>query len=678
MERDDRSGARRATPEADALKRYAAARSSDTGLYAVAGAAALTAASFAMAPLMALAIFAPAFMAEAGERALLRRLAVLPDRVLRRPRPRREATLLALLNSLTSATCILALTALGGFAAAPVAAAIALMISLHAAMVHDAAPRLHVLRQCACAVALVGSAALAAWPLPAPWPQAQPAPAGAGVAAVLSAALVTAAASVIYLRLRFRALRRRRDFEALRAARRQAEANSEELVQVMSAAERASLHDPLTGLPNRRFLERRIHEIQQEAARAPMIGPQLPEHSAALLLVDLDGFKGINDTMGHDAGDQVLRHVAGLLRRNVRETDFVARLGGDEFVILCDAGGPEVVAARIIAKVREPIAYGDQTCRVGASVGLAISQPAEANLSDLLTRADLALYAAKGSGRGRAAAFSHSLRQEAVQRRRRADDVLRGLEQDEFEPWYQPQFDARTGQIAGVEAVARWRHPSRGLLAPADFMGSAEEVGVIADLDGCILARALEDRAALVEAGGTPPRISINLGARSLRDARFAEQVSAAALPGGALAFEIRDAPDEGARWSLDLLADLGVEFDIDDFGAGPASVATLIALRPRRVKIDRRFVAPKLETPQREAVVRGIVDLARSLDVEVVAQGVEELADGERLADMGVAVLQGHAYAAPMPWQALTERADIGRGVVDPAAHEGYRRASS
>ena len=178
-------------------------------------------------------------------------------------------------------------------------------------------------------------------------------------------------------------------------------------------------------------------------------------------------------------------------------------------------------------------------------------------------------------------------------------------------------------------------------------------------------------------AGGEPPRISINLGAQSLRESRFADQVAAADLPRGALAFEIVDAPDEPARWSLDLLEDLGVELEIDDFGAGPASVATLIALRPKRVKIDRRFVAPLLDGPKREAVVRGIVDLARSLEVEVVAQGVETPQDGARMAEMGVAVLQGHAYAAPMSWRALGDLPALAGGLVDPEPHAGYRRAS-
>ncbi|MEM1313072.1 MAG: EAL domain-containing protein [Pseudomonadota bacterium] len=677
MLEQDEPRAAPARADGDALKRYAAARSRDTGLYALAAAATLIAGCWAMEPSLALALFVPAMVVESAERLFLHRLSHLPERLLRRPRFARRAAAVGVFSTLVFTVCILALPVLGGPAAGPVAVASALAISLHAAMVHDAAPRLHVARQVAYAGALVGAVAIAAARLPAgPAPWFGDAP-GAGTGAVIAAGVVAGVSFAIYMRLRARALRRRRDFDALRVARRQAEDRTAELASVISAAEHASLHDPLTGLPNRRYLERRVDEARAQARRLPRIGPALPQDSVALLLIDLDGFKSINDTLGHDAGDHVLRHVADLLSDNVRDTDFVARLGGDEFVILCDAGGPEVVAARIIAKAAEPMRFGDQECRVGASVGLAISQPREAMLSDLLTRADLALYAAKGSGRGRAAAFSDSLREQAVLRRRRGDDLLRGLEQDEFTPWYQPQFDAATGALAAVEAVARWRHPERGLLPPSEFLHVAQEVGVLADLDSRILARALADRAKHVMAGRTPPRISINLSGQSLREARFADQIAAAGLPKGALALEIVDAPDEAARWSLDRLEDLGVELEIDDFGAGPVSVATLIALQPRRVKIDRRFVAPLLDGPRREAVVRGIVELAGGLDVEVVAQGVESVEDGAKLADMGVAVLQGHAYAAPMPWRVLAERADGLAADIDPPARAGYTRAS-
>ena len=282
--------------------------------------------------------------------------------------------------------------------------------------------------------------------------------------------------------------------ESLKQANMLTEARNMELEAAKARIEFNALHDSLTGLPNRRFLDdvlaSHIERFQSHGERA------------GLLHIDLDRFKQINDTLGHAAGDAMLIHAAKVLKSNLRECDFVARVGGDEFVVLCKVeGGDEStcneqlakLADRIIEQMHQPVPYHGHECRFGVSIGIASDLDSVADPRRLLVNADLALYRAKSRGRNRYQFFNEALQAEIVTTKRIADDILSGLERNEFVAYYQPQFDAATHAIVGVEALARWNHPTEGLLAPASFMKIAEELNVVATIDRMILEQTLKN-----------------------------------------------------------------------------------------------------------------------------------------------------------------------------------------
>ena len=588
---------------------------------------------------------------DAAERTTLRRLQHAPPHRLADAAAARRAFAAGALNALAISVGLWLIWRDGGDDARPVVTAMLFCQAVYGALAYAPHPALNLLRQGALITAL---GAIELGTLAARWPDLGPATLGDLGSGAMTAVML----GIIFVHMHAQTQRRDRALRELREARREAERRSRTLEQVRDSAEQAALHDALTGLPNRRYLERRMADL------AASDDPEAPAE-LAMLLIDLDRFKGINDTLGHDAGDAVLRRMADILRDSVREGDFVARLGGDEFVVLLpsdpDGRAADSLARRLIAAARAPVPYGDQLCRFGASVGLARAPRSEARLDTLLVRADIALYRAKARGRGRAERFSEALQAEVVAARRLGDDILRGLEAGEFAPFHQPVLHAADGTVAAVEAVARWRHPERGLLGPGAFLEAAAETGALAEIDRAILARALADRAGWAAAGLAPPPLSVNVSAARLADPDLAEEVAAARLPPGALIFELGDAAgaaaaDERVRWTLDRLTGLGVELEVDDFGVGPISVAALAALGARRIKVDRRFVAPLTEAPERRALVAALVDLARSLGLGVVAEGVETEAQAEILRAMGCERLQGYAFAPPMSADRLAD----------------------
>ncbi|WP_085032376.1 bifunctional diguanylate cyclase/phosphodiesterase [Ensifer aridi] len=434
----------------------------------------------------------------------------------------------------------------------------------------------------------------------------------------------------------------------LSEAKRLAEAHSAELETARHRMEFNALHDPLTGLPNRRFLD----QILADRVRKFDAGARL-----SIFHIDLDRFKQINDTMGHAAGDEILRHAAGLLRSNARESDFVARIGGDEFVIIRAGGSSEedtALASRIIEAMSSPVRYKDQECRIGVSIGIAAQTAAADELSQILVNADIALYEAKRRGRNRHETFTGALKTAVFQTKQTADEILRGLEQNEFVAYFQPQFSPKSLDIIGVEALARWDHPTKGLIGPHAFLKTAEDINVVAAIDQKILEQALFQICRWEANGIHIPKVSVNLSYSRLRDEGLVARLEQMSIPKGRLSFELLesisfDENDVTVMSNIRRIKELGIDIEIDDFGTGYASILSLLKLTPRRLKIDRQLVLPILDSPAERRLVESIIDIGTSLGIEVIAEGVETLDHGHILKELECHGLQGYAFARPM-----------------------------
>ncbi|MBW8298265.1 MAG: EAL domain-containing protein [Hydrogenophaga sp.] len=436
----------------------------------------------------------------------------------------------------------------------------------------------------------------------------------------------------------------------LERAKTLAEARNRDLEKAKERIEHIALHDHLTDLPNRRYLDELLEQLSGDDRQN---GGGL-----AILHIDLDRFKQINDTLGHSAGDAMLRHAARILRENVREGDFVARIGGDEFVFVARFDGKRhqlsALADRLINELRKPVAYEGQDCRFGASIGIACDAKGRTDPRQLLLNADIALYHAKNSGRGRYAYFSLDRSDRMKDSRRLADEILRGLERDEFLPYYQFQFDANTLDVVGAETLARWRHPERGILTPGTFLTAAEEIGAVADIDGLILEKALADLKRWTAQGVNVPKISVNVSSRRLHDPALKHKLNALTFEAGTVSFELLesiflDENDEQAMENLRHLRKLGIELEIDDFGTGHASIVSLLRLSPKTLKIDRELVQKVADSRARRNLVGSIIDIGRSLGIRVVAEGVETAGHVRVLRSLGCDVLQGYGLAVPM-----------------------------
>jgi diguanylate cyclase (GGDEF)-like protein len=421
--------------------------------------------------------------------------------------------------------------------------------------------------------------------------------------------------------------------------------------------EYTALHDFLTKLPNRRYLQRVLDE---HAIRCAQTGTGI-----VLLHVDLDRFKQINDTMGHIAGDAMLLRTVGIIKGCLRDDDFIARTGGDEFVIVC-TGEPDVesftsLAQRMIDGVREPAEYDGHECRFGISVGIASAFGSEVDGRRLLVNADIALYRAKRLGGNRAALFTEALQLQIINDKRTADEIMRGLERGEFVPFFQPQFDARTFELVGIETLARWRNPSRGYLAPSEFLSIAEELGVVSTIDRLIFEQGLSQFNRWRESGLRVPRLSANVSLRRLQDEGLLEGLRKLNIQPGTVSFELLetiylDERDDHFSTIINRIRALGVEIEIDDFGTGYASILSLIKLRPNRLKIDRQLVMPIVRSPAQRHLIQSIVDIGASLKIDIVAEGVETMDHAQVLRDLGCNTLQGYAFAKPMEACELTE----------------------
>jgi len=438
--------------------------------------------------------------------------------------------------------------------------------------------------------------------------------------------------------------------EHLKAAKEQADAKNVELEQAKVRIEHNALHDPLTGLGNRRMLDDELTEIAGLS--------ELVDVRAAILHIDLDRFKQINDTLGHAAGDALLVHASKVLHASTRKGDIVARIGGDEFVVVVtnttDEAYLSTLARRIITLMQQPVEYEGHLCRFGVSIGIALAEGRSIDTAKLLVNADIALYRAKALGRNRHEFFTEALQAEIISNKRIADDILAGIENNEFVPYYQPQIDAGTLKLAGAEALIRWNHPRDGLLAPDRFLKIAEDLNVMATLDRIVLEKALLDCARWAAQGLVMPKISVNVSARRLRDESLVESLTGLSIQPGQIAFELvesifLDESDDVVLANLARIKALGIDIEIDDFGTGHTSIVSLLKLKPKRLKIDRQLVAPILSSHNEQALVRSIIEIGRSLGIEIVAEGVETMQHAEMLGLLGCDLLQGYAFAKPL-----------------------------
>jgi len=413
-------------------------------------------------------------------------------------------------------------------------------------------------------------------------------------------------------------------------------------------------HDELTGIPNRAYFHRAFEHALATTQRYGL--------RCALMLVDLDRFKNINDTIGHEAGDQLLKQVAARLRACLRDSDVIARLGGDEFVILMmqDASSVEsvnAVALKILEATSRPLVIDDQEFLITASIGISTYPHDGSDMQTLLKNSDVAMYRAKESGKNGFQYFSPEMNVHTRERLSIESALRRGLERKEFTVHFQPKVRVSTRTVAGMEALVRWRNPKKGLMQPSEFIPIAEETGIVVQIGDWVLQEACRQAQLLRESGHVSLRVSVNLSVRQLFDQGFAQRVAnilkQTGFPEESLELEItesmvmRDA--ERAVKLLRALRDTGVRLAIDDFGTGYSSLAYLKRFPIGCVKIDRSFIRDLPDDRDDASITRGIIAMAHNMKLDVVAEGVETPEQLEFLHAYGCDEIQGFLFSEPL-----------------------------
>lgn len=428
-----------------------------------------------------------------------------------------------------------------------------------------------------------------------------------------------------------------------------------ELIDARNSMAFIAVHDGLTGLHNRTFLTDHFETLIKGAHRR--------RERLAVIQLDLDRFKQINDTLGHAAGDYVLVVTAQRMRDSCRASDLCARLGGDEFVmILNGAGGTEdinMLARRILEQINEPIMFQGTTILPGASAGIAVYPIDADNAADLLVHADLALYSAKKLGGGSFSFFSEELRRELDYRKQLEHDIRVAISENAFQVYFQPQVSLTNGAISGIEALVRWKHAERGMISPGEFIPVAEKCGFMPEIGRIVFAKAIEQAAEWDRAGIAFGRLAVNVSGTELREPDFDRFLFAtlekAGLSADKLSLEIVESvilDDEktGIAAKLRHIRAAGVHLELDDFGTGYASLSHVNPNEIDRLKIDRRFVQNINENGDNTKIVRAITELARGLGISIVAEGAETEAELDSLMAIGCDQVQGYSIAFPMP----------------------------
>jgi len=421
--------------------------------------------------------------------------------------------------------------------------------------------------------------------------------------------------------------------------------------------ERLAHYDSLTGLSNRHRFQKQLEKALKEITKD---GKQL-----TLLNIDLDRFKEVNDTLGHSFGDALLRIVADRLRKSVRPIDLVARFGGDEFCVLLQPSenlpDVELIAKRIIKSIQKPYLIENHTVYVGASVGISVAPGDAKTAEDLLKYGDLAMYRSKTMGRGEAVWFKCEMQEELLKKRRIENEMRDALASEQFVVFYQPIIDARDQRVVCCEALLRWRHPKRGFIPPPEFIPVAEETGLIVELGKWVLQQACRDALSWP----SHVRVAVNLSPRQFQQADVTDMVratlSAACFPPDRLEIEITETilmqDTQATARKIETLNTMGVRLSLDDFGTGYSSLSYLNRFPVKKVKIDHSFTKQLIDSPKTRAIVGAIAQLARDLDIEVVAEGVETNSQLATLASKNVFLIQGFLFSQPRPLNEIAPR---------------------
>lgn len=427
-------------------------------------------------------------------------------------------------------------------------------------------------------------------------------------------------------------------------------------------------HDPLTDLPNRLLFDDRFKQAIKKARRR--------QESCLLLFLDLDGFKMVNDTLGHPQGDELLRIVAGRLRGVLRASDTVARLGGDEFVVLASGTRVEYageLAGKILQSLRVPVTLAGDQITVSGSIGIAIYPEDGSDPNQLMRAADIAMYSAKAKGRDSYQFYSGEMAEQTSERLLIEQGLRRAIDERQLLLYYQPQIDLASQQVVGVEALIRWRHPVHGLIPPARFIPVAEDCGLIDVIGHWVLREACREIRGQLDHKGQQLRLSVNASAREFMHSDFLASVqkvlAETGFPASQLEIEITESTLQVIERSveiIDRLKALGISVSIDDFGTGYSSLSVLRDLPIDRIKIDRSFIKDLPVDMGGISILEAIVALANSLHMEIVVEGIECAEQADILHRLGCAVGQGYLFSRPEPIDALIEQLRNRRTVLD------------
>lgn len=418
----------------------------------------------------------------------------------------------------------------------------------------------------------------------------------------------------------------------------------------------AATHDHLTKLLNRRGFEAAINdEVFADAS------------SHGLAYVDLDSFKNINDTLGHEIGDFVLKVVANRLREVARPEDITARIGGDEFVIVRrGAQEPELeeLGLQVVDRLGQPVRYKNHICRFGVCVGVAAGTRDSLASKKLLRNADLALYRSKEAGRNKVTVFDAKMASEAATRRELSEDMEEALIDRQFVPYLMPQVDAETLRTIGFEALARWDHPTKGILLPWQFLDVADDLKLTHEIDRQILEKAIEARKDIVEKFGDDIKISVNVSASRLADSGLLNEIRALEIEPGTISFELLESiylDDIGGQieQTIEAIKGLGISIEIDDFGTGHASILSLMKVEPDQLKLERAVVSGVADSENSRKIVEAMVSIAKALGIPVAAEGVETDDQMLALKEIGCTTLQGYLFGKPAPLSEILAGSD-------------------